>query len=633
MDRERSVKSFHADESKNRGIQGFNKIGNVTIHNNYHGSEREDVRRDEKKPIFDITFENPFFTGRDEELEDLHSRLLKKNTAAISGLGGIGKTQLAIEYAHRYRKEYENAFWVRADTSETLGTSYSEISKLLDLSEKNSDKQEIIDNVKRWLRTNGRWLLIFDNADRPDLIIPFVPRGSTGHILVTTRSADVCNLGLGIVNPLEIEVFSPEQGALFLLRRAELLSEDGHLDDAIPHDQNIAVIISKELGGLPLALDQAGAYIAGTKSDLTDYQEVYKEYRAELLGENRNHDYPQSVATTWNISFKKVEEENPTAADLMRFCAFLSPDNIPEAALTNKTEQVMTGFALGNAIRTIGKYSLMKRSSRDKTLSIHRLVQMVLQDQMMNTEIQSYWAKKIAVVLKTVLVDHMWLYIPHIEAYVSLVERYSFEFREIENLLSSCTLRPSFFSSEQLENFYRRILKIQEKTLGPDSLDVTGVLGDLAIFYEDQKRYDEAESTYKRALGIYEKIHGPDSSDVAAALRDLARFYRYLERYDEAESTYKRALGIYEKIHGPDSSNVAGVLGDLVRFYEYLERYDEAESTYKRALGIYEKIHDPDNSDEAAALRDLARFYRDLESEKLICSGEELYLTRDALSR
>lgn len=542
MDRERSIRSFHADESKNPGIQGFNKIGNVTIYNNYHGSEREDVRRGEKKPIFDIQSENPFFTGRDEELEDLHNQLRKKNTAAISGLGGIGKTQIAIEYARRYQKEYENAFWVRADTSETLGTSYSKISKLLDLSEKNSDKQEIIDNVERWLRTNGRWLLIFDNADEPDLIIPFVPRGSEGHILVTTRSADLCNLGLGIVKPLKIKVFSPEQGALFLLRRAKLLSADGHLDDAIPHDQDIAIIMSKELGGLPLALDQAGAYIAETKSDLADYQETYKEHRAELLGENWSHDYPRSVATTWIISFKKIEEENPTAADLMRFCAFLSPDSIPEAALTNKTEQVMTGFALGNAIRTIGKYSLMKRRRRDKTLSIHRLVQMVLQDQMMNTEIQSYWAKKVAVVLNTVSSDFFGLYIPHIEAYVALVK--SFEFREIENLLSSCTLHPGLFSSEQVENFYRRIFKIQEKTLGPDSLDMAEDLRELARFYKSQKRYDKAESSYKRALGIREKERGPNSLYVATVLRYLAILYEDQKRYDEAESSYKRVSNI-----------------------------------------------------------------------------------------
>ena len=296
--------------------------------------------------IWNIPFpQNPFFAGRDQELAQLHSQLQQGTTAvvgqaqSISGLGGIGKTQLAIEYAYRHHEEYQYVLWARAESVEALNSSFAEIARLLNLPEKDEQEQAItIQAVKRWLQRQRGWLLIMDNADSPDLLPDFLPPTVGGHLLITTCAADVSAHIAGLAHPLVVETFSDEQGALFLLHRSGLLALDVTLDQAEARARQLVLSIAHELGGLPLALDQAGAYLKATGSSLATYQQLYQQHRAQLLAQRRGADHPKPVATTWNISFGKVEQQIPAAADLLRLCAFLAPDAIPEAILTKGAE-------------------------------------------------------------------------------------------------------------------------------------------------------------------------------------------------------------------------------------------------------------------------------------------------------
>jgi hypothetical protein len=140
---------------------------------------------------------------------------------ATSSCYSTCKTQLAVEYAYRYRAEYAAVLWVRADTTETLNGSYSELAGLLDLPEKDAHEQVLVVRaVKGWLRVHQDYLLILDNADTPELLLPFVPTDAAGHLLITTRAAEVSELGLGLEGPLAVRDLSPEQGGQFLLHRA-----------------------------------------------------------------------------------------------------------------------------------------------------------------------------------------------------------------------------------------------------------------------------------------------------------------------------------------------------------------------------------------------------------------------------
>jgi hypothetical protein len=216
-------------------------------------------------PVWNIPFaRNSFFTGREDLLERLHTQLRTTQAAAIgqpqaiSGLGGIGKTQLAIEYTYRYGQEYQAVLWARADTTEALHASYTEIAGLLQLPQKDAQEQEVIvQAVKSWLSSKPDWLLILDNADELSLLQMFLPTRCAGHLLLTTRAQATAT----VAQRLEIKTMDEEGGALLLLRRAGLIAPTASLEAASPDDLALAKGITEELGGLPLALDQAGAYI------------------------------------------------------------------------------------------------------------------------------------------------------------------------------------------------------------------------------------------------------------------------------------------------------------------------------------------------------------------------------------
>jgi hypothetical protein len=275
-------------------------------------------------PIWMVPYtRNPVFTGREEALARLTQQLQAGQTTAlsqsqaISGLGGIGKTQLAVEYAYRHASEYQAVLWARAASRDTLQASFVEVAAALGLPQQDAqDPQIVINAVKAWLQTHSQWLLILDNADDLTVLPPFLPSVHKGHILITTREHTMRRLAQRI----EIDMLAPEVGALFLLRRTGQLAPDAPLEQASPREQELAQQISRELGGLPLALDQAGAYIEDTNCGLAAFLPLYQQRRTELLNGRRTllNDHPDSVATTVSLAVQRVEQRQPAAAELLR---------------------------------------------------------------------------------------------------------------------------------------------------------------------------------------------------------------------------------------------------------------------------------------------------------------------------
>jgi hypothetical protein len=276
---------------------------------------------------------NPFFTGREDVLTILHDQLYREGAAAltqpqaISGLGGIGKTQTTIEYAYRYQDDYRVALWVKADTQEALASDSMTITNLLNLPEKDvSDQIRVVSAVGRWLEQNTHWLLILDNVESLDLVYDFLPKANTGHILLTTRAQAVGT----IANSIELKKMERIESSL-LLRRSKVLALNTLLNQAKEVDRSQAEAIITELDGLPLALDQVGAYIEETRCSRSDYLALYRTRRRELLQRRGRFiiDHPDSVASTLSLSIQKVEQINAAATDLLRLCAHLDPDAIP----------------------------------------------------------------------------------------------------------------------------------------------------------------------------------------------------------------------------------------------------------------------------------------------------------------
>src|SRR6266702_5965326 len=338
---------------------------------------------------------NPYFTGREELLRRLAASLRAGETVgisqpqAVSGLGGVGKTQLALEYAYRYYQDYEAVLWTRADTQEALISGFVVFASLLQLPEQEErDQLKIVHAVKHWLTSHTRWLVLLDNADDLAQVRDFLPPAGRGHTLLTTRAASMGRLA----QRLEVDTLDVEPGALLLLHRAERLAPDAPLEKAEASERTIALSITQELGGLPLALDQAGAYIEETHCSLADYLHLYRTQRVDLLAARGGlvPDHPEPVATTWSLSFTQVQARSPAAADLLRVCAFLHPDAIPEELITEGAAKLgselqavaQRPLALNQAIGVLLSYSLLKRQPEAHLLSMHRLVQAVLKDGM-----------------------------------------------------------------------------------------------------------------------------------------------------------------------------------------------------------------------------------------------------------
>ncbi len=565
---------------------------------------------------------NPLFTGRENILTSLYDALKTSKTAAISGLGGIGKTQTAVEYAFRYRDNYDTILWVKAESLESINSDFVTIAHLLNLPEKQEQEQHlIIEAVKRWFKNHDGWLLILDNADDLEMVRSFIPTDGQGYILLTTRAQATRR----IARRIEIEEMDVEEGALFLLRRATIIDSGSTLDAASIADQTTAKEISQAMDGLPLALDQAGAYIEETGYGLSDYLQLYKTRQAELLQRRGKltTDHPESVGTTWSLAFEKVQQANPAAADLLRLCSFLDPDLIQEEIITKGASELGSvlqpvaddPLKLNDAIGTLLSYSLVRRNP-DHTLSIHRLVQVVLKHSM-NKSVQRRWAERTvrAVYQAFPEIDYEnWLqcqeYIPQVLICNALIEQWDMTFPEAAQLLNYAGnyLRDSA-QYEQAEPLLQRALAIRERVLGADHPDTASSLIDLARLYKDQGKYEEAEPLFQRALEIRERVLGADHPDTATSLNSLALLYNFQGKYEEAESLFQRALEIRERVLGADDSETATSLNDLALHYDTQGKYEKAEPLYQRNLAIYEKVLGPDHPWTATSLNNLASLY------------------------
>ena len=249
--------------------------------------------------IWNLPFHrNPNFTGRAELLQQLRATLTSGATTALTqailGLGGVGKTQLAVEYAYRFAADYDIVWFVRAETTASIASDLALLAQPLQLPERNAQDQNIvIEAVRDYLRQHERWLVILDNAEEPKDVRPFLPQGR-GHVLITSRNP---NWG-ATAHTLDVLVLPRDQAIEFLLTRTNSPSP---VEDGGGGGGGAAAQLADALGCLPLALEQAGAYIERNGKTLAGYLQLYRTRQRELLNRPPATDYPATVATTWEI--------------------------------------------------------------------------------------------------------------------------------------------------------------------------------------------------------------------------------------------------------------------------------------------------------------------------------------------
>ncbi|HLG60501.1 MAG TPA: FxSxx-COOH system tetratricopeptide repeat protein [Ktedonosporobacter sp.] len=581
---------------------------------------------------------NPHFTGREELLDQLDQQFAVSGDnqlapprqaaltqpQAIKGLGGIGKTQIAVEYAYRAHEQgrYAHILWISAASEEAIIASFVALAGLLPAGAASSEtnQRKLVAAVIRWLeQRKERWLLIFDNADALALVQEYLPQQGHGSILLTTRANAVGALAASI----EVEKMGFVEGTHLLLRRAQRFVHAS--DEEINEAGNLAIALDH----FPLALDQAAAYIEETGCNFSTYLQLYQDHRKALLARRgrQNAHYPDSVATTWSLSFQKVEQANPAAAELLRLCAFLAPDGIPEEILTHGAaywppmlqRAVADPFLFNQVIEDVLTFSLIKRLTNDHLLSIHRLVQAVIMDTM-GMEEQRLWVKRVIQAVNEAFPRKVtattWSqcqrYLSQAQQCTLWIEEYVCVFEEAASLLfrtASYLHDRSLYP--QAEALFQQARTIWEQVWGPDHPDVAASLFWLAIVYVRQAKYEQAELLHQRALSIREQVLGPEHLDVAASLYRLAVVYAEQEKDEQAEPLLQRALQIWEQKQGAEHLDIAGVLDALAIIYTRHGKDRQAEELFQRALSIRERVLGSHHPDVAASLNNLSSFFLD----------------------
>jgi tetratricopeptide (TPR) repeat protein len=308
------------------------------------------------------------FHGRNELLARITTTLTREPVVILTGLGGSGKSRLALKYIHDLRASYDVVYWVRAEDGATMLNDLGRLALQLDLTDSSSpDLATVLLLVQRWLDTHTRWCLVFDNAADPASIFSALPSmAAGGNVLVTSRHHTGWS-GIGMEIP--VPTWSRPEGRSFLLNR---LGEQ---------DENAAEQVSAALGDLPLALEQAAAYSEARSLGIRDYLERLKVEAPILFERGKPIDYEHTVATTWRLAFEQLEQDEPTAA-LLFVCAYLSADEIPRwlfrGPAFREASNANAPGAPDDAIANAQRFSLIEVEG--STLRMHRLVQAIVRN-------------------------------------------------------------------------------------------------------------------------------------------------------------------------------------------------------------------------------------------------------------
>jgi tetratricopeptide (TPR) repeat protein len=321
----------------------------------------------------DVPVRNPVFTGRTDLLAEMRTALLDGERAvvhALYGMGGVGKTQLAVEYAHRFASSYDLVWWIAAEQVELIGAQFAALADILGCPRPDGGPQELRRAVFAALRGRASWLLIFDNAEDPQYLTPWLP-GRGGHVLITSRTRRWAD----IAAPVEVDVLPRGESVAFLTKRIPALP---------PAD---ADQIAESVGDLPLALAQAAGYMADTGIPARDYAELLRTRAAELLDVGRPVTYPRSLAAVTRLAFDQLCSEDPAAAELIAICAFLAPEPVPARWFTEAAARLPAPLIMQAAdplswrmtLARIERHALIRIDN--DALQMHRLTQAVLHSQ------------------------------------------------------------------------------------------------------------------------------------------------------------------------------------------------------------------------------------------------------------
>lgn len=537
--------------------------------------------------VWNVPFRTLTFVGREQMLADMRARLDERSGAAVSrpeaihGLGGIGKTRLCVEYAHRNAEAFDVVWWVRAGTPVTLVGDLAQLAKRLALPEaRDADQMVAALAVKRWLDRNPRWLVVFDNAPGPGDVRDWVPAAGHGQTLITSRwSAGWGATALSV----EVSVLDRDESV-------ELLSAS-----APDSDRASAEDLAGLLGDLPLALAQAAAYVQATSISLADYVKRYRAHAATMGSLGRLGDYEATVATTWSLAMEQLESDQAARA-LMSTTAFLASEQIPRALFT-ESEFVMSVFAteerllaVDAAVEALRRFSIIDASGEG--IEMHRLVQAVIRERLSLDEAKNWNGAAQAVLAglfpSEVQVPEIWRrcdsLLPHGLIVGDWAAEHGNETAGTAALLYALGRYQAWrLELRSAEALFRGAMRIAER-VDMDAGDSAAIKAELAQVLAEAGEDAEATILISDALNAIQDRFGADSLATASLLRNKGSILRRTGDLDGALRDLGRALEIAEVELAADDPELVGFLVNLAN----AEPPATARVLHERAVAIAE---------------------------------------------
>jgi serine/threonine protein kinase len=597
--------------------------------------------------------------GRSEDLQALE-QAQDEQSLVLYGLGGIGKTRLALEHAWRYGSNYRAVLFVLADSPDGLNSGLAGLARadLLDLPEREDPAEsEVKAAVLRWLRDNSGWLLILDNVDTKEALLAvtrLLPALTEGRVLITSRRRD----WPPGVHRQPIDVIPLPAATDFLLKRT--VKERRREPDDVPQ----ALRLAELLDGLPLALEQAAAYISHTRISISEYLEIWEKECDSALSwyDEGVMQYPASLAVTWQGTFRQLA---PTAKALLRLIAHLSPDPIPVAMLETGAEIIRKAGQ-----RIYGKTALEARpvrddlgelaavsliSRRDSVLAVHPMVQEVIRQRIPKEE-QAIWIGEALDLVNHYAPEHpedasTWLTWDLLRAHVAQLLAPALQLGLWQNrsllrlraelglflygkglyaeaqplLLAACEADEQIYGEkgselavslmnyslllkamgrlEEAEPRMRRALEIARISLDPQHSLIPRFINGLALILMERSEWSAAEELIREALSADIEVH--DRSGEARDLHNLALLLNATDRIREAEILIRQSLEIGREIHGVSHPRTARKMQILSSILNALGRFDEAMLLANESLEIFEQVLGPHHPRTESARRDL----------------------------
>lgn len=504
--------------------------------------------------VFTVPFmRDPLFTGRADQVARLRTMLEtagQRHAVAVTGTAGVGKTGLAVEYAYRHHVEFDVVWWVRAQEA-TLLSDYAALVGHQHLPDPparadHKTRAEQADAARHWLEQHDRWLLILDNVEAPSALSELLPRGGGGQVLFTARG-DVGWSRLAVL--LELDPLDREHGAGFLLSRTN------------QNNREAALALADDLGGLPLALQQAAGYLAETGGiSIDDYRTMFRTRTAELLGKSEPGSTQDTIAATWALALERLTRTAPAAVALLNCAAYLDPDDVPTALFLAHYDLLpepigaaaADPLAFADTLNALRRHGLVKVTS--DSLILHRLLQAVIRHQLPSTQ-QGVWAN---IAVQLLAAAHP------------------------RELMADSAAWP--WAQRLLPHVLVSTAKAWDQGVAPN--ETSWLLDRAATYLQTQGQFRDALPLFQRALDVRLAVLGARDPLTAVSRSNLGALLRALGDLSGAQDQHERALAILLATAGPDHLDTAACRSSLGLVL--LERRDlvGAREQQERALAI-----------------------------------------------